>query len=149
MNSSCLWRRARLTINKKNFFFSLLGHKRPKKSNLMFGSFERTKNGLRELVLKSRTIARKRKLLVQHWGGISKVILGTVINVVGSLRLFRWWSNVKGTYSNQKNMSCKSPNRKWEILGIWTFHCLKNSLQINLTNVKSISIIYRNFWMYR
>ena len=43
----------------------------------------------KELVVKSRTIARKRKLLVQHWGGISKVILGTVINAIGSLRLFR------------------------------------------------------------
>ena len=50
---------------------------------------ERTKNGLGELVVKSRTIPRKRKLLVQHWGGISKVILDTVINAIGSLRLFR------------------------------------------------------------
>ena len=39
----------------------------------------------------------------------------------------------------------KNEDRKWEIFGIWKFYCLKNSLQINLTNVKPISIIYRNF----
>ena len=49
------------------------------------GVLAKKKNVLRELARKSTKTARKKKLLVQHGGGILKTILGTIINAIGSL----------------------------------------------------------------